>query len=140
MLEQVVHGVPAPKGDVSAPLKALVFDSYYDPYKGVIVYIRLYDGKLAPGDRVRMMHTGAEFEVVETGTMSPLSLDRRDALTAGEVGYFTASIKSIADTEVGDTVTDALRPADAAAARLQKSACRWCFRVFIRRTARATAT
>ena len=70
VLEQVVHGVPAPKGDVSAPLKALVFDSYYDPYKGVIVYIRLYDGKLAPGDRVRMMHTGAEFEVVETGTMS----------------------------------------------------------------------
>ena len=113
VLEQVVRGVPAPKGDVSAPLKALVFDSYYDPYKGVIVYIRLYDGRLAPGDRVRMMHTGAEFEVVETGTMSPLSLDRRDALTAGEVGYFTASIKSIADTEVGDTVTSALSPADA---------------------------
>ena len=112
VLEQVVRNVPCPKGDASSPLKALMFDSYYDSYKGVVVFIRVFDGKISVGDKVRMMHTGAEFEVTETGTMSPLSLEKRAGLSAGEVGYFTASIKSVADTEVGDTVTSSERPAD----------------------------
>ena len=112
VLEQVVKNVPCPKGDASSPLKALIFDSYYDSYKGVVVFIRVFDGKISVGDKVRMMHTGAEFEVTETGTMSPLSLEKRACLSAGEVGYFTASIKSVADTEVGDTVTSSERPAD----------------------------
>ncbi len=112
VLEQVVRNVPCPKGDASSPLKALIFDSYYDSYKGVVVFIRVFDGKISVGDKVRMMHTGAEFEVTETGTMSPLSLEKRACLSAGEVGYFTASIKSVADTEVGDTVTSSERPAD----------------------------
>ena len=112
VLEQVVRNVPCPKGDASSPLKALIFDSYYDSYKGVVVFIRVFDGKISVGDKVRMMHTDAEFEVTETGTMSPLSLEKRACLSAGEVGYFTASIKSVADTEVGDTVTSSERPAD----------------------------
>ena len=112
VLEQVVRNVPCPEGDASSPLKALIFDSYYDSYKGVVVFIRVFDGKISVGDKVRMMHTGAEFEVTETGTMSPLSLEKRACLSAGEVGYFTASIKSVADTEVGDTVTSSERPAD----------------------------
>ncbi len=112
VLEQVVRNVPCPKGNTSSPLKALIFDSYYDSYKGVVVFIRVFDGKISVGDKVRMMHTGAEFEVTETGTMSPLSLEKRACLSAGEVGYFTASIKSVADTEVGDTVTSSERPAD----------------------------
>ena len=112
VLEQVVRNVPCPKGDASSPLKALIVDSYYGSYKGVVVFIRVFDGKISVGDKVRMMHTGAEFEVTETGTMSPLSLEKRACLSAGEVGYFTASIKSVADTEVGDTVTSSERPAD----------------------------
>ena len=105
VLERIVSDVPPPKGDTEKPLKALIFDSYYDAYKGVVVYIRVVDGKLSVGDTVRMMHTGAEFDVVEVGTLGAFTLDKCGTLQAGEVGYFTASIKNIGDTKVGDTVT-----------------------------------
>ncbi|MDD2268024.1 MAG: translation elongation factor 4 [Eubacteriales bacterium] len=121
VLESVVKHVPPPKGDPTAPLKALVFDSYYDSYKGVVVYVRMLDGKLSVGETVRMMHTGAEFEVVETGVLRPFGLQQREALFAGQVGYFTASIKNIADTEVGDTVTDAENPTEAPMPGFKKS-------------------
>ncbi len=112
VLEKIVTDIPAPRGDRDAKLKALIFDSYYDSYKGVIVYIRVMEGCIRVGERIRMMHKGAEFEIVEVGTLSAFNLEKRDVLYAGEVGYFTASIKSISDTEVGDTVTDAEEPAD----------------------------
>ena len=112
VLERIVRDVPAPKGDTEKPLKALIFDSYYDAYKGVVVYIRVMDGKLSVGDTVKMMHTGAKFDVVEVGTLSAFSLEKRDCLQAGEVGYFTASIKNIGDTTVGDTVTLLDNPTD----------------------------
>ena len=105
VLEKIVSDVPAPKGDPAKPLKALIFDSYYDSYKGVVVYIRVMDGTLSVGDTVQMMHTGAKFDVVEVGTLGAFTLDKKDCLKAGEVGYFTASIKNIGDTTVGDTVT-----------------------------------
>ena len=111
VLEQVVKGVPAPEGDRTAPLRALIFDSQYDSYRGVIVYLRVMDGVLSTGMNVRLMATGAEYRVVETGYMRPIGLEPCDALGAGEVGYFTASIKNVADTRVGDTITDAERPA-----------------------------
>ncbi len=111
VLEAVVKNVPAPKGDTQKPLSALVFDSYYDSYKGVIVYFRVMDGSIGVGDNVKMMHSGAEFTVVEVGTLSPLALLPCDRLFAGEVGYFTASIKNISDTEVGDTITNRANPA-----------------------------
>ena len=95
VLERIVQDIPSPKGDALAPLRALIFDSYYDSYKGVIVYIRIMDGTISVGDIVKMMHTGAEFEVVETGTLNAFSMEKREALYAGEVGYFTASIKNI---------------------------------------------
>ena len=105
VLEAIVEKVPAPKGDPDAPLKCLIFDSYYDSYKGVIVYVRVKDGTLKAGDRIRMMATGAEFDVVEVGTMHPQGLKQTAKLSAGDVGYIAASIKSIRDTQVGDTVT-----------------------------------
>ena len=105
VLEHIVTDIPAPEGDENAPLKALIFDSYYDPYLGVVVYVRIFDGKLHAGDHIRMMHTGAEFEVVAVGTMEPFGLKQTEELSAGDVGYITASIKSVADTRVGDTVT-----------------------------------
>ncbi len=105
VLEEVVQGVPAPVGDEKAPLKALIFDSYYDSYRGAIAYIRIVDGSVATGDRIRMLATGAEFDVVEVGYMRATRLEAADALTAGEVGYLTASIKNVADVRVGDTVT-----------------------------------
>ena len=111
VLEAVVAGIPAPQGDETAPLQALIFDAVYDSYKGVIVYVRLREGSVRPGDRIRMMQTGAEFDVVEVGHMGALALAPCDKLEAGEVGYITASIKSLRDTRVGDTVTDANRPA-----------------------------
>lgn len=111
VLERVAADIPAPGGDEDAPLKALIFDSYYDAYKGVIVYVRVVDGTIRPGMRMRMMATGAEFDVVETGRMRATSVEPTDCLQAGEVGYITASIKSIGDTRVGDTVTDASNPA-----------------------------
>ena len=109
VLEAVISEIPPPKGDGEKPLSALIFDSYYDSYKGVIVYIRVFDGSIGVGDRITMMHTNAVYEVVETGTLSPRNLYPRDRLYPGEVGYFTASIKNIRDTVVGDTVTNAER-------------------------------
>ncbi|MDM8200100.1 MULTISPECIES: translation elongation factor 4 [Allofournierella] len=104
-LEQVIKDIPAPTGDENAPLKALIFDSVYDSYKGVIVYIRVFEGTVKAGDTVRMMATGAEFTLVEVGRMGATSLTPCDKLQAGEVGYLTASIKTVQDTRVGDTVT-----------------------------------
>jgi len=111
VLEDIVANVPAPTGDTAAPLRALIFDSQYDSYRGVIVYMRLTEGTLHVGQEVRMMATGAEYEVVECGHMLPLGLEPCEALEAGEVGYFTASIKTVSDTRVGDTVTGADHPA-----------------------------
>ncbi len=105
VMDTIVKGVPAPGGDASAPLKCLIFDSYYDSYLGVVVYVRVFDGQVKSGDRIRMMGTGAEFEVVDVGYMSPFGLQKHDTLRAGEVGYITASIKNVADTRVGDTIT-----------------------------------
>ncbi|MUV07394.1 elongation factor 4 [Planococcaceae bacterium Storch 2/2-2] len=111
ILEQIVEYVPAPDGDPSAPLKGLIFDSHYDPYKGVIVYLRIIDGTVKPGDHIRMMATGKEFEVIETGVFTPEATDR-DELTVGDVGYLSASIKNVGDTQVGDTVTHVDNPAE----------------------------
>ena len=110
VLEDVVKNVPPPTGDASAPLKALVFDSQYDSYRGVIVYMRLMEGTLRPGQTVKMMATGATYQVIECGHLLPLGMEPCDGLEAGEVGYFTASIKNVQDTRVGDTVTDAAHP------------------------------
>ncbi len=110
VLEAVVTQIPSPAGDENAPLKALIFDSYYDSYLGVVVNLRVVDGRVRAGDRIRLMSTGAEFDVVEVGTMEPFGLSRCDELAAGEVGYLTASIKNIGDTRVGDTVTLAANP------------------------------
>ena len=112
VMEAVVKSIPAPKGDTEAPLQALIFDSYYDSYKGVITYIRVKEGSVKPGDRIRMMATGAEFTVGETGVMGATELVPCSGLKAGEVGYIAASIKSIGETKVGDTVTSADRPAE----------------------------
>lgn len=114
VLERVVTDIPAPKGDINAPLKALIFDCYYDSYKGVIIYVRVIDGEVKIGQRIRLMATGAEFDVVETGYMGAVDHVNSGTLKAGEVGYITASIKSIGDTKVGDTVTDAEKPCDGA--------------------------
>ena len=105
MLERIVTDIPAPTGDPNAPLQALIFDSYYDSYKGVIVYIRVMHGTVRPGDDILMMATKAQFHVVEVGYMGATTLVPTDGLSAGEVGYITASIKSVKDTVVGDTVT-----------------------------------
>ena len=112
VMEQVVKYVPAPKGDPDEKLKALIFDSYYDSYKGVIVHVRVKEGTLHVGDKIRMMATGATFDVVELGYMGAKTLETANELRAGEVGYIAASIKSIGDTKVGDTVTIADNPAD----------------------------
>jgi len=114
ILEKIVTDIPAPSGDKCAPLKALIFDSHYDPYLGVVVYIRVFDGTVKVGDKIRLMAQGTEFEVVEVGTMEPFGLKRCDILEAGEVGYITASIKTVGDTKVGDTVTSVDNPADEA--------------------------
>ena len=110
VLEAIVAGVPAPQGDREAPLQALIFDSQYDSYRGVIVYLRVKNGVIRTGMDVRMMATGAQYRVVEVGTLTPLGMNPTDALGAGEVGYLTASIKTVADTRVGDTVTGAETP------------------------------
>ncbi len=111
VLEAIVHNIPAPSGDKDEPLSALIFDSYYDSYRGVIVYVRVKSGTIRPGDAIRMMATGATFEVVECGIMQPGKLVPTASLEAGEVGYITASIKSVVDARVGDTVTHRDRPA-----------------------------
>ena len=113
VLEAVVKYIPAPKEEDKKPLKALIFDSFYDAYKGVIVYFRVFEGAISVGDRVRLMNTGAEFDVTEVGRMQTFGLAPCKTLTAGEVGYFTASIKTLKDTRVGDTVTLAADPAAA---------------------------
>ncbi len=114
VLRAVVRDIPAPKGDPDAPLKCLIFDSYYDSYLGVVVYVRVVDGTLKSGDRIRMMSNGIEFDVIDVGYMGAFGLNKQGSLSAGEVGYITASIKSVGDTRVGDTVTHAARPADEA--------------------------
>ena len=111
VLEDIVKNVPAPKGDPSAPLKALIFDSQYDAYRGVIVYFRVMEGTIKAGMSVKMMASGATYDVIECGHLLPLGMEPCKELIAGEVGYFTASIKNVKDTQVGDTVTEAARPA-----------------------------
>ena len=111
VLEMIVKEVPAPAGDRSAPLQALIFDSQYDSYRGVIVYTRIKEGRVCPGMDIKMMATGAVYKVVEVGTMNPFGLTPRESLAAGEVGYITASIKTVADTRVGDTITGLENPA-----------------------------
>ncbi|MFB1080610.1 translation elongation factor 4 [Jeotgalibacillus sp. JSM ZJ347] len=111
ILEQIVEKVPAPQGDPDAPLKALIFDSLYDPYRGVVAYIRIVEGRVKPGDKIRMMATGKEFEVNEIGVFTPKSTPQ-DELTVGDVGYLTAAIKNVSDTRVGDTITSAVKPTE----------------------------
>ena len=111
VLEMIVRDIPAPQGDREAPLQALIFDSQYDAYRGVIVYTRIKQGTVRAGMDIRMMATGAVYKVVEVGTMNPLGLTPGESLGAGEVGYITASIKNVSDTRVGDTITDAENPA-----------------------------
>ena len=110
ILEQVVEYVPAPSGDIEAPLKALIFDSIYDSYRGVVLNIRVIDGVVRPGDKIQMMSNGKTFDVTEVGVFSPKPI-ARDYLMVGDVGYITASIKTVQDTRVGDTVTLADNPA-----------------------------
>ena len=112
VLEKIVTDIPSPPDTADKPLKALIFDSYYDAYKGVIIYVRLKDGSVKVGDTIRLMATGAEFTVVEAGYMDAVNHINKGSLSAGEVGYISASIKSIGDTQVGDTVTNAENPCD----------------------------
>ncbi|MDR2502449.1 MAG: translation elongation factor 4, partial [Oscillospiraceae bacterium] len=111
VLEDIVKNVPAPCGDAEKPLRALVFDSQYDAYRGVIVYMRVFDGTLRAEDEITLMGSGAKYRVVEVGHMRPVGLESCGELSAGDVGYMTASIKNVADTRVGDTVTQSVRPA-----------------------------
>ena len=111
VLEDIVANVPAPSGDPAAPVKALIFDSQYDNYRGVIVFVRMVDGVIRRDTEILLMSTGAKYKVVEVGHMRPIGLEACDELAAGDVGYFTASIKNVEDTRVGDTVTEANRPA-----------------------------
>ena len=110
VLEDVVANIPAPSGDPNAPLKALIFDSQYDNYRGVIVFMRLFDGVIRRDSEILLMGTGAKYKVVEVGHLRPIGLEPCEELAAGDVGYFTASIKNVSDTQVGDTVTDASNP------------------------------
>ena len=110
VLEDIVNNVPAPSGDPKAPLKALIFDSQYDPYLGVIVYFRIMEGSIRPGMQVRLMASGAQYNVLDCGYLRPLGMESAKELSAGEVGWFTASIKNVKDTRVGDTITEAARP------------------------------
>ena len=114
VLEYIVKEIAPPQGDDNKPLKALIFDSVYDSYRGVIVYVRIKEGKIKAGDTMRIMSTGAEFTVVEVGYMRATSMEKANELTAGEVGYITASIKTVGDAHVGDTVTTADNPAEEA--------------------------
>ena len=112
VMEDIVTHVPAPTGDPAAPLKALIFDSQYDPYLGVIVYFRVMEGTLRPGMQVRLMASGAQYQVLDCGYLRPIGMESAAQLSAGEVGWFTASIKNVKDTQVGDTITEAQRPTD----------------------------
>ncbi len=110
VLKAVVDLIPAPEGDEDAPLKALLFDSYYDSYLGVVVYVKIIDGSMKVGDKIKMMSAGQVYEVIDIGTMEPFGLKSTGELKAGEVGYFTASIKSVGDTRIGDTITHVDKP------------------------------
>lgn len=108
-METIVEKIPAPNGDEDAPLKALIFDSYYDSYKGVVCYVRIIDGKVKPGTKVKLMATNKVYDITEVGVFTPKLMPISE-LSAGDVGYITASIKNVADARVGDTVTEANRP------------------------------
>ena len=110
VMSDIINNIPAPTGDPNAPLKALIFDSQYDNYRGVIVFMRIYDGCIKKGSMIKMMQTDSEYEVIEVGHMRPIGLEPCGELCAGEVGYFTASIKNVEDTRIGDTVTFAENP------------------------------
>ena len=110
VLDAIVEQIPAPKGDPNAPLKCLIFDSHYNSYLGVVVYVRVMDGTLKAGDTVLLMSTGAKYEVVDVGHLNAFGLEKAEQLSAGEVGYITASIKTVSETRVGDTVTLADNP------------------------------
>ncbi|MBD5084127.1 MAG: elongation factor 4 [Clostridiales bacterium] len=110
VLEDIVNNIPAPSGDPGAPLKALIFDSQYDPYLGVIVYFRIMEGSIRPGMQVKLMASGAQYTVLDCGYLRPLGMESAKELSAGEVGWFTASIKTVKDTRVGDTITGVERP------------------------------
>ena len=112
VLDKIVSDIPAPKGDPDAPLKCLIFDSHYDSYLGVVVQLRVMDGTLRAADRIRMMHTGKCFDVVSVGIMTPFGMKETECLSAGDVGYLTASIKTVSDTQVGDTITTELGGTD----------------------------
>ncbi len=112
VLEKIVSDIPAPSGDIGAPLRGLIFDSYYDSYKGVIIYVRLMEGRIKNGDEFRLMATGSKFNVVECGLMHATYMENTGELNAGEVGYIAASIKSLSDAQVGDTITLTSNPAD----------------------------
>ena len=112
LLEYIVNGIPAPKGDSDKPLQALIFDSVYDSYRGVIVYVRVMEGSLKAGQKIKLMATGAEFDVVEVGHLRPFGFDKQEEIYAGDVGYIMASIKTVRDTQVGDTVTLADNPTE----------------------------
>jgi len=121
VLEAVVKYIPAPETHPDKPCKALIFDSYYDAYKGIVVYFRVYEGSLSRGDRIRMMNTGAEFEITEIGTMKTFGFAPCEKLVSGQVGYLTASIKTLEDTRVGDTITLADNPTEAPFEGFQKA-------------------
>ncbi|MBR7164703.1 MAG: translation elongation factor 4, partial [Clostridia bacterium] len=121
VLEGIVKYIPAPVVKEDAPCKALIFDSFYDAYKGIIVYFRLFEGSLSRGDRILMMSTGAEFDVTEVGTMQAFGFSPCQTLHSGQVGYLTASIKTLAETQVGDTITLAANPAEAPFEGFQKA-------------------
>ncbi len=114
VFDKIISDIPAPKGDYNAPLKALIFDSFYDAYKGVIVFMRVFDGSVRKGTKIRFMATEKEFEVTEVGVFGPGRFIPADCLSAGDVGYLTASIKNVSDTRIGDTVTEASRPTNEA--------------------------
>ena len=111
VLEDIIQNIPAPKGDINAPLKALIFDSQYDSYKGVIVYIRVMEGEISKDMDILMMESGAQYKIVDVGHLMPIGMRSCNKLQAGDVGYFTASIKNVSDTQVGDTVTNKANPA-----------------------------
>ena len=136
VLDDIVDHVPAPKGDPDAPLQALVFDSQYDSYRGVIVLMRIVAGTLRRGMEVTMMSTGASYKVLEVGHLRPIGLDPCDELGCGDVGYFTASIKNVEDTRVGDTVTETAPPPSRCPATARRG--RWSTAAFTPRTARST--
>jgi GTP-binding protein LepA len=111
ILNAIIERIPPPKGDPKAPLKALIFDSYYDPYRGAVAFVRIFDGEVKPGTKIKLFSTGKEFDVTEVGAQTP-KMTKFEKLSAGEVGYIAASIKDVRDIRVGDTITDAKRPAD----------------------------